>query len=149
MLGHWVDSLAQAYAEAHPVSSARVCARQIRRQPSHGWTLCEIARDVGIAPRLLAREFRDEYGMSVREYVHLARINAAFPELIDTATKIEGIALEAGYRSKKDFYRVLRRLFQVTPVELRHMPTLERVRLARMIAERLAGANGSHRRRPR
>jgi AraC-like DNA-binding protein len=148
-LGQSVDRLAQAYAEAHPVSSARACARAIRRQPSIGWTLCEIAKDLGIAQRMLAREFHDEYGMSIREYVHLARINAAFPELIDTATKIEGIAFEAGYRSKKDFYRVLRRLFHVTPIELRRMPPLERVRLARMMAERLAGSNNSRSHRSR
>jgi AraC-like DNA-binding protein len=138
-----VDRLSQTYNDAHPPSSARTCARQIRQQPSFGWTLRGLAANVRLSPRLLAREFRAEFGMSVREYVHLARINAAFPELIDSATKIEGIALEAGYRSKKDFYRVLRRFFHVTPLELRRMPPLERIRLARMIAERLSGTHAA------
>jgi transcriptional regulator GlxA family with amidase domain len=36
--------------------------------------------------------------------------------------KIEAVALEVGYRSRKDFYRVLRQTMHMTPQVLRSLP---------------------------
>ena len=52
-------------------------------------------------------------------------------------TKIEAVALEVGYRSRKDFYRVLRQTMHMTPQVLRSLPPVERMKWQRHLRARI------------
>ncbi|MEO8071500.1 MAG: helix-turn-helix domain-containing protein, partial [Acidobacteriota bacterium] len=51
-------------------------------------------------------------------YVHLARVTRAVT-LLRTTAKVESVAWDVGYRSKKDLYAALSRWAGSTPSELR------------------------------
>jgi YesN/AraC family two-component response regulator len=62
----------------------------------------------------LGRLFREEIGLSMREYLARMRLERA-ARLIREGAKVEAVALEVGYRSKKNFYRQFRRRYGTTP----------------------------------
>jgi AraC-like DNA-binding protein len=51
--------------------------------------------------------------------------------------KTEALALEVGYRSRKDFYRVMRQTLQTTPALLRRLSPAERLTHRRRLHARL------------
>jgi AraC-like DNA-binding protein len=81
-----------------------------------------LATIIGRPPAYLAKLFLLEMGMSVRAYIARARIERA-ARAIREGEKVEAVALEAGYRSKKNFYRQFRRLFGTTPARYRATDT--------------------------
>ena len=83
--------------------------------------------------------------MALPEYLRRVRLLHALRTLIDEGGKIEPVALEVGYRGKKNFYRVFRQLTGLTPAQFRDLPAAA----ARQIVEnnRLA-LLGSARLRP-
>lgn len=74
----------------------------------------ELNRQAGYLGRL----FRQEIGVSMREYLARLRLDRA-ATLIRDGVKVEAVALEVGYRSKKNFYRQFRRRFGTTPAHYR------------------------------
>jgi two-component system response regulator YesN len=93
---------------------------EIQRNYTHRLTLGIVARTLGRHSAYLGRLFRAETGMSLHEYVTRARmVNAAVQ--VRSGVKIEAIALDLGYRSKKNFYRQFRRRFGMTPDAYRHV----------------------------
>jgi AraC-like DNA-binding protein len=67
----------------------------------------------------LGRLFRNETGVTVHEYVTRARMWFGAAQ-VRSGVKIEAIALDLGYRSKKNFYRQFKRRFGMTPQRYRH-----------------------------
>jgi methylphosphotriester-DNA--protein-cysteine methyltransferase len=61
-------------------------------------------------------------GMTVRAYVERTRIERAALAIRD-GEKVEAVALEVGNRSKKNFYRQIRRRFGTTPAKYRSTHT--------------------------
>jgi AraC-like DNA-binding protein len=76
----------------------------------------------------------------MRDYIHLLRLTRAFPALVGGSDKIEAIALDLGYRSKKDFYRIVRQSLSVTPAQLRRMSIAEQCRLFDQLHRRYANS---------
>ena len=132
----WSEDFFKMYERHHPETAADRVARLIREQPDRSWTLASLARVAGVSTYGLARRFRREYGMPVRAYQHLCRMHAVLAHL-SADTKIEALALEAGYRSRKDFYRVLRQTMQMTPALLRRLTPDERAKWQRHLHTRL------------
>jgi len=82
-------------------------------------TLGTLARTLGRQSAYLGRLFRDEIGVTVHEYVTRARmVNGAVQ--VRSGVKIEAVALDLGYRSKKNFYRQFKRRFGMTPEKYRY-----------------------------
>src|SRR4030081_1414226 len=73
-----------------------------------------LASAIGREEASLGRLFRERMGMSVRRFIARRRIDRAV-ESIRQGVKVEAVALEVGYRSKKSFYRQFRRQFGMTP----------------------------------
>ena len=132
----WSEDFFKMYERHHPETAADRVARLIREQPDRTWTLASLARLAAVSPHGLARRFRREYEMSVRAYQHLCRMHAMLARM-SADTKIEALALEAGYRSRKDFYRVLRQTMQLTPALLRRLTPDERAKWQRHLHTRL------------
>jgi len=90
----------------------------IDRQYCEAMTLRTVSAQVGRQPAHLGRLFRQEVGVTFREYLTRGRLERA-TELIREGVKIEAIALSVGYRSKKNFYQQFKRHYGTTPLPYR------------------------------
>lgn len=81
-------------------------------------SLRTLAATIGCSTAYLGRQFRRQMGMTFRAYIAHVRIERA-AHSIRRGEKIEAVAREVGYRSKKNFYRQFERRFGTTPVSYR------------------------------
>ncbi len=81
--------------------------------------MAQLAREVGVSPRTLARRFSVELGMSWRQSVRRMRMIRAIEELADSERSITEIAFEIGYTSLPAFNTAFRELVGKTPSEYR------------------------------
>jgi AraC-like DNA-binding protein len=132
----WIDEFVKAYRRNHNSCGACTAARLIRESPKQRWTVGGIARELGMAERRLRRQFRREFGIGVRDYLHLVRLTAAVSDLITCSMKIESIAHDVGYHSKKDLYRAFHKWLRVQPAELRRASALDQARVREKLLRR-------------
>jgi AraC-like DNA-binding protein len=97
-----------------------------------------IARAVGCHQSRLRELFRQAYGMKMREFHRRCRAALALQMFAAGETKIAAIARAVGYRSDKNFYRLLRDLTRQTPEQFRSMSPECLRKLAREILGRQA-----------
>jgi AraC-like DNA-binding protein len=139
----WAErSLAHVLA-VHPLTAAERAACLIRSRPSKAWTLHELAASVESHEARLSRQFRRVFGLKPAAYLHLVRMSRAVV-LFRTAAKVEAIASEVGYRSKKDFYAALKQWVGLTPTEVRRLGEDELDWLVRELRRRTLGSAGNH-----
>jgi AraC-like DNA-binding protein len=79
----------------------------------------DIARDVGLVPRSLARRFEDECGMPWRTVVRRMRVLRAIEELALGEDSVTTIAHAVGYTSLSAFNAAFRDLTGRTPTQYR------------------------------
>ena len=79
----------------------------------------DVARDVGLAPRSLARRFEDECGMTWRALVRRMRVLRAVERLAAGEESVTSIAHEVGYTSLSAFNAAFRELTGRTPTQYR------------------------------
>jgi AraC-like DNA-binding protein len=91
----------------------------VRAEFSAPLTLAAIGRRLGCHPSTLNRLFRREFGQSIAAHVAQLRLAEGIRRLRVDADKIESIAEAVGYRSKRAFYRAVRRQTGLTPGQLR------------------------------
>ena len=80
--------------------------------------LTRLARVAGCSTSTLARAFRRDLGQTPREYligIRLARAACAMA----SGDKVESVMLAAGFRSKRNFYRLFKAQFGQTPADFR------------------------------
>ena len=82
-------------------------------------TFEDVARDVGLAPRSLARRFEDECGMTWRALVRRMRVLRAIERLAAGEESVTTIAHEVGYTSLSAFNAAFRELTGRTPTQYR------------------------------
>jgi PAS domain S-box-containing protein len=87
---------------------------EIHRRYNERLTLASLARLLSRQAAYLGRLFQREVGVTVHEYVTRARMESGAAQ-VRAGVKIEAIAMELGYRSKKNFYRQFKRRFGMTP----------------------------------
>lgn len=102
----------------------------IREHFNQPLTPDRIARKLHVEPGILRRRFKAVEGMSLRQYQERLRVDAAVALLEDTDLKVEAVARQIGYASKKELYRLLRRHVGRTP---------QQIRMRRGAGERIAG----------
>ncbi len=91
---------------------------RFERDFANAITLRSVASEVGRHPGYLGAVFRKEMGVTPRAYLTHVRLRHA-AELIDHGQKIEAVALDVGYRSKKNFYHHFKQRFGMTPKQYR------------------------------
>ncbi len=114
----WLDVFFADIATAHPADLAVQTAQIIRQDPTRSWTSDALAAAVESNALTLRRAFQSRFGMRLTEYVHLARVAKAIA-LLRSTSKVETVARDLGYRSKKDLYAALNRWADATPTQLR------------------------------
>lgn len=79
----------------------------------------KIAQMLGLSNTHLVRLFKHYYGMTISEYLIELRIKEATRLLTHTDTEITKIALDAGFQSMSNFYKIFRMRTGLTPKEYR------------------------------
>ncbi|MDC7708729.1 helix-turn-helix transcriptional regulator [Vogesella indigofera] len=83
-----------------------------------GWSLAEMAREMGSNPTTLQRQFRVLHGCSIFDYLRRQRLARAHQLLLQGASVTEA-ALLASYGSPANFATAFRRQYGVCPRSLR------------------------------
>jgi AraC-like DNA-binding protein len=81
-------------------------------------TVKSVAAAVRVNAARVDRAFQGAIGLTIHEYLTQVRLEHA-ASLIRSNVKIEAVALDVGYQSKKNFYRQFARRFGVTPEAFR------------------------------
>jgi AraC-like DNA-binding protein len=81
--------------------------------------LVDVADEVGLAPRSLARRFERELGMTWRAALRRLRVLRAIEQLAGTDRSVTEIAMDVGYASLSAFQSAFRDLTGQTPSEYR------------------------------
>ena len=79
----------------------------------------EVAAEIGLAPRSLARRFEEETGMTWRAVLRRMRVLRAIEELAAGDTSITRVAFAVGYTSLSAFNAAFRELTGRTPTDYR------------------------------
>lgn len=82
-------------------------------------TLEELAKRFFISKSYLTRIFREVSGLTIREYVNLARVTKAKQYLIHTTKSITAIAEATGFASITYFERIFKRYSDISPLKYR------------------------------
>lgn len=121
----WTRAFVGYFEREHPSPPAVKAAALIRTDPSAAWTIARLARRVEVGRARLRADFVASFDVKLSSYVQLVRATHAL-RLLRTAAKVEAIAWDVGYRSKKDLYAALTRWVGATPTELRDLSDDER-----------------------
>jgi len=113
----WAGSYATEFSRCHPLSAVDRAATLLMKDHGRRWDDRALAAHVGVTPSHLRRSFRRRYGMSPRDFHMNARTIAALGAI--RTHKVEAVALQVGFRSKKNLYRRVRSLTGVTPAAFR------------------------------
>jgi AraC-like DNA-binding protein len=138
VLGHfesWQRAFFCALDLAHPSTLGSSIGVLVRRDFRERWNLARLARHFKTSRSSIRKSFREKFGRSVREYQQLARIVASLDDV--RSSKIEAIARDVGYHSKKNFYNAFRRLIGRTPREYRRLPDDEASLLKTLASQQL------------
>lgn len=135
VFGEWLQRLLPHVEREHPPTAVARVAALVRADPAQGWTLDRLAARAGVGPARMRDEFQHLFGVKPSAYVQLVRATRAVA-LFRTAQKVEAVAWEVGYRSKKDLYAALERWVGATPTALRELPEDERDWLIRQLRMR-------------
>jgi PAS domain S-box-containing protein len=87
---------------------------QIHQNYTQRLTLGTLAKSLERQSAYLGRLFREAMGVTVHEYITRARMMFGAAQ-VRSGVKVEAVALDLGYRSKKNFYRQFKRRFGMTP----------------------------------
>jgi AraC-like DNA-binding protein len=83
--------------------------------------LNQIARDVGVHPAQLSREFRNFFKVTPGEYVRELRVEAAAHRLADTEMALADVALCSGFADQAHLTRVFQRHRRMSPSAYRRL----------------------------
>jgi AraC-like DNA-binding protein len=111
-----VKAIASELATSHQDTPASRAAALITRSAHLALDIVWLAREVGVHPATLRRAFRREFG--VRPHDYLTRVRVERAELLlesEPTMKLEYIAIQVGWASKKGLYRAFRQIRGRTP----------------------------------
>jgi transcriptional regulator GlxA family with amidase domain len=91
----------------------------LHRNPSHPWTLEDLAKSAGISRSVLAERFQHYLGEAPIEYLTRWRLQLAAQKLATSSHGVARIAAEVGYRSEAAFNRAFKREFGLPPARFR------------------------------
>jgi AraC-like DNA-binding protein len=91
----------------------------LHRDPSHPWTLEDLARTAGISRSVLAERFQHLLGEAPIAYLTRWRLQLAAQRLAASSHSVATIAADVGYRSEAAFNRAFKREFGLPPARFR------------------------------
>lgn len=84
-------------------------------------TILSIAERLGVTPNYLSAIFKQNYDMSLFDYISLVRVEKSKELLKNTNISIDKIAENVGYSNGRTFSRTFARLEGITPSKYRHL----------------------------
>jgi AraC-like DNA-binding protein len=133
-LANWASAFIDEFSATHPWPAAVRAARLIRQACEKPLNVERLAHETGCARSALMRQFQRIFGMPMGRYQAHWRIQRAFTPLRQPGSNVGEIAHAVGYRSRKNFNRVLRELTGLTPSHVRALGEPD----ARDVVERLS-----------
>ena len=103
----------------------------MHENPSHPWSVEELARRVGLSRTRLAERFRHFLGMSPIAYLTEWRLKLAVDRLRSSERSVAEVALDVGYNSEAAFNRAFKRAYSAPPAQFRQQHKLARAGTAR------------------
>jgi AraC-like DNA-binding protein len=91
----------------------------LHRQPSHPWTIAELATQIGVSRSVLAERFRHFLEVPPITYLTSLRLQLGAQLLTSTSRSVAQIAGEVGYESEPAFNRAFKREFGSPPARFR------------------------------
>ncbi len=88
-------------------------------RPGHGWSLGELAREVGVSRSVLAHRFKETVGESPISYLTQWRMVRAAELLRDGEASVARVAEQMGYQSEWAFAKAFKRVLGTGPGDLR------------------------------
>ena len=116
----WTRSFFEELRRVHPPSSVELVAGMIRERCDRPLDIANLAAKVHLTPATLRRAFCSAYGRTPKKYHSELRMLRALERI--GSEKVESLAFEMGYRSKKNFYRMFKKLTGLTPSAFRQLP---------------------------
>jgi AraC-like DNA-binding protein len=115
----WASRFAFELQSAHPQACVHGAEHYLKQHYRDRLAVDALAQRLRCSPAYLQRTFKDITGFTLREYQAELRLREALRLLQTSDLKIEAIAGDVGYRSKKDLYRVVQARVGCTPLEFR------------------------------
>ena len=91
----------------------------LHKDPSHPWTISELARKVGLSRTRLAERFRHFLGESPMAYLAQWRLKLGAEILESSDDSVAQVAAAVGYGSEASFNRAFKRAFDSPPAQFR------------------------------
>lgn len=91
----------------------------LHRETARGWTIAELAREVGVSRSVLAERFRHYLGEAPIGYLTRWRLHLAARMLETTTSSVAQIGSTVGYDSEAAFNRAFKRQFGQPPARYR------------------------------
>lgn len=88
-------------------ANIRRALEAIHADPTHGWTVAELAAKAAMSRTIFAERFVKSVGMTPAAYLRNWRLQIAIRQLRDTPAQVEDIAAEVGYGSGRALARAL------------------------------------------
>lgn len=95
----------------------------VQRRLHRQLRVADLARDVGLSPNYLARQFRQRTGMTVRRYILSSRVERAKLLLQTTNLSVKVIGARVGFGDPQHFNKQFRHLTGQSPTAYRELPS--------------------------
>jgi AraC-like DNA-binding protein len=95
----------------------------LHAKPSHGWTIEELGKQVGLSRSVLAERFTDLVGTPPLQYLAKWRMQIALGMLGGSNANVATIAASVGYESEAAFSRAFKKMMGVPPSTWRQRAT--------------------------
>ena len=91
----------------------------VHESPARGWTIEELAREIGVSRSVLAARFMRLIGRPPMQYLTRWRVRLAARLLSDRPANVSAVGRYVGYKSGAAFSRSFKRIADVSPAEWR------------------------------
>jgi AraC-like DNA-binding protein len=115
----WASRFGFELQTAHPQACVHGAEHYLKQHYQERLAVDDLANHLRCSSSYLQRTFKETTGFTLREYQAELRLATALRLLETSDLKIEAIATDVGYRSKKDLYRVVQARVGCTPLEFR------------------------------
>jgi len=85
-----------------------------------GFTLLQLARETGIHPVHLSKEFPKYFHAGFGEYIRNMKVERAVTLLVSSELSLSAIAYECGFADQSHFIRCFKSSHSVTPLQYRN-----------------------------
>ncbi len=86
--------------------------------------MTDVANQLPISDKVLSQLLNQHFQQNFYDFVNTYRIETAKTKLIDpnlAHLSIQGIALEAGFKSKSTFYSLFKKMVKMTPAQFQQV----------------------------